>query len=67
MVIALVRHAGVPKPQVTEADGPFLYLRLNWRLHFGLLLDVLFLDPTALFGGLLFVFIVRVVGTGPDM
>lgn len=65
VAITLVRHASVPEPQVTEADAPFLYFGLYWRFHFGLLLDILLFDPTALFGGLLVVFLVRVVSTGP--
>lgn len=67
VVVALVRHAGVPEPQVTEADAAFLDFGLHWRFHFGLLLDELFLDPAALLGGLLVLFFVGVVDAGPDL
>ena len=67
VVISLIRHASVPEPQVTEADAAFLDLGLYWRFYFGLLLDVFFLDPAALFGGLLVVFFVGTVSAGPDL
>jgi hypothetical protein len=65
VVIALVRHARVPQAKIAEADASFLDLRLHWRSHFGLFLDVIFLDPAAFFGRLLVVFLVRVVRAGP--
>jgi hypothetical protein len=57
----------MPEPQVTEADAAFLDLGLYWRFYFSLLLDVFFLDPAALFGGLLVVFFVGTVSAGPDL
>jgi hypothetical protein len=57
----------VPESKIAEANAAFLDFGLYWRFHFGLLLDVLFLDPAAFFGGLLVVFFVGVVSAGPDL
>lgn len=67
MVVALVWHAGVPQPKVSQADAAFADLGLDWWLDLRLLLEILLLDPAGLLVDLLVVLLVRVVCAGPDL
>jgi hypothetical protein len=67
MLVAFVGHSRMPQPKVAEANASFLDPGLDWRPHFGLLLDVLFPDPTAFLGGLLVVLLVSIVRSSPDL